>query len=82
MLNSEKLRMQVLLDVIYVNKAKKEIALKHGITQSFTTNIDGPYINEVRSIIFKVRKPVLALMMEHPGSTYKGNVTLIYDAAI
>ncbi|WDO01185.1 hypothetical protein C3Y05_016215 [Aeromonas allosaccharophila] len=82
MLNNERLKMQVLLDVIYVNKAKKEIALKHGITQSFTTIIDGPYMNEARSIIFKIRKPVLALMMEYPGSTYKGNVTIIYDAAI
>lgn len=83
MLNSERLKMQVLLDVIYVNRSKEEVPLKHGVKKLFLSSIRGPYnINEVRSIIFKVRKPVLALMMEHPGSTYKGNVTLIYDAAI
>ncbi|MFB2925019.1 hypothetical protein [Aeromonas hydrophila] len=83
MLNNERLGMQVRLDVIYVNKSKEEIPLKHGVKKLFSASLRGPYfINEERSIIFKVQEPVLALMMEHPGSTYKSNVTLIYDAAI
>ncbi|HFK2925761.1 TPA: hypothetical protein ACGY8I_003039 [Aeromonas hydrophila] len=83
MLNNERLGMQVRLDVIYVNKSKEEISLKHGVKKLFSASLRGPYfINEERSIIFKVQEPVLALMMEYPGSTYKGNVTLIYDAAI
>ncbi|WDA23539.1 hypothetical protein PSC74_16060 [Aeromonas hydrophila] len=83
MLNNERLGMQVRLDVIYVNKSKEEIPLKHGVKKLFSASLRGPYfINEERSIIFKVQEPVLALMMEYPGSTYKGNVTLIYDAAI
>ncbi|HHQ4883894.1 hypothetical protein [Aeromonas sp. FDAARGOS 1405] len=83
MLNNERLGMQVKLDVIYVNKSKEEFPLTHGVKKLFTAGIKDPYyINEERSIIFKVQKPVLALMMEYPGSTYKGNVTLIYDAAI
>ncbi|MDQ1886649.1 hypothetical protein RA180_21910 [Aeromonas salmonicida] len=83
MLNNERLGMQVRLEVIYVNKSKEEIPLKHGVKKLFLASIRGPYnINDARSIIFKVQKPALTLMMEHPGSTYKGNVTLIYDAAI
>lgn len=83
MLNNERLGMQVRLEVIYVNKSKEELPLKHGVKKLFTASVRGPYfINEARSIIFKVQKPALTLMMEHPGSTYKGNVTLIYDAAI
>ncbi|HAU4906590.1 TPA: hypothetical protein F3P23_07400 [Aeromonas hydrophila] len=83
MLNNEKLGMQVRLDVIYVNKSKEELPLKHGVKKRFTASVRGPhFINEARSIIFKVQKPALTLMMEYPGSTYKGNVTLIYDAAI
>lgn len=83
MLNNERLGMKVRLEVIYVNKSKEELPLKHGVKKLFTASVRGPYyINEARSIIFKVQKPALTLMMEHPGSTYKGNVTLIYDAAI
>ncbi|WP_309265585.1 hypothetical protein [Aeromonas salmonicida] len=83
MLNNERLGMQVRLEVIYVNISKEEFPLKHGVKKLFTASVRGPYfINEARSIIFKVQKPALTLMMEHPGSTYKGNVTLIYDAAI
>ncbi|WP_314924239.1 hypothetical protein [Aeromonas piscicola] len=83
MLNNERLGMQVRLEVIYVNKSKEEHPLKHGVKKLFSASLGGPYfINEARSIIFKVQKPALTLMMEHPGSTYKGNVTLIYDAAI
>lgn len=73
--------MKVRLDVIYINKIKEEFPLKHGVKRLFLAK--GLHnINDARSIIFKVEKPALTLMMEHPGSTYKGNVTLIYDAAI
>ncbi|MFB0810130.1 hypothetical protein ACEU6F_02755 [Aeromonas salmonicida] len=83
MLNNERLGMQVRLEVIYVNKSKGEFPLKHGVKRLFSASLGGPYfINEERRIIFKVGKPALTLMMEYPGSTYKGNVTLIYDAAI
>ncbi|HGY1012332.1 TPA: hypothetical protein ACNUUK_000571 [Aeromonas salmonicida subsp. smithia] len=83
MLNNERTGNKVRFDVIYVNKSKEELPLKHGVKKLFISSIRGPYfINEERSIIFKVQKPALTEMMKSPGSTYKGNVTIIYDAAI
>lgn len=65
-------------DVIYQSGVKKEYILS-AISK---TRFDGVTINEARILIFKVDKPALTEMMKSPGSTYKGNVTIIYDAAI
>ncbi|HEH9419578.1 TPA: hypothetical protein SIA31_003666 [Aeromonas sobria] len=65
-------------DVIYQNGVKKEFVLRTITKQLFT----GVSKNVERTLIFKVDKPALTEMMKYPGSTYKGNVTIIYDAAI
>ncbi|MFM1661844.1 hypothetical protein [Aeromonas salmonicida] len=65
-------------DVIYQNGAKEEFVLRAITKKPFI----GVSINAARILIFKVDKPALTEMMKSPGSTYKGNVTIIYDAAI
>lgn len=65
-------------DVIYQNGAKEEFVLRAITKKPFV----GVAINAARILIFKVDKPALTEMMKSPGSTYKGNVTIIYDAAI
>ncbi|HHQ4693158.1 TPA: hypothetical protein ACSPZ4_004028 [Aeromonas veronii] len=82
MVGNQRLGLSALLEVFYVTKSKKEVALLNGIKTRFTTSIDGPSINEAHSIIFKIRGEVLEYLMEYPGYTFKGKVTIIYDAVI
>ncbi|CAM3859586.1 hypothetical protein [Aeromonas bestiarum] len=65
-------------DVIYQNGAKEEFVLR-AITKKL---FSGQSKDAARILIFKVDKPALTEMMKSPGSTYKGNVAIIYDAAI
>lgn len=78
MLNNTRTDHKARFDVIYLNGEKKEFVLKSITKQPFT----GLSKNAARILIFKVDKPALTEMMKSPGSTYKGNVTIIYDAAI
>ncbi|MFM5841040.1 hypothetical protein [Aeromonas sanarellii] len=68
------------VNVMYRTGALEHVILKP--TRTLIVRIPRPAININRSIIFKVDKPTLTEMMQYPGSTYKGDVTLIYDAAI
>ena len=77
MLNNTRTGHKARFDVIYQNGAKKEFVLTK-TKKAF----GGLSKNAARTLIFKIDKPALTEMMKFPGSTYKGNVTLIYDAAI
>ncbi|MFB0767878.1 hypothetical protein ACEU5N_09380 [Aeromonas salmonicida] len=78
MLNNTRSGHKARFDVIYQNGAKDAFVLRAITKKSFT----GLSKNAARILIFKVDKPALTEMMKSPGSTYKGNVTIIYDAAI
>ncbi|HAU4885000.1 TPA: hypothetical protein F3L15_13365 [Aeromonas hydrophila] len=69
---------KVRFDVIYQNGAKEEFILRSITKKLFSGRTE----NTARTLIFKVNKRALTEMMKSPGSTYKGNVTIIYDAAI
>ena len=64
---------------VFYNNENHCYAIKSITKQSFS---GGQSKNAARTLIFKVNKPALTEMMKSPGSTYKGNVTIIYDAAI
>ncbi|MDE7527634.1 hypothetical protein [Aeromonas salmonicida] len=78
MLNNTRSGHKARFDVIYQNGEREEFVLKAKTKKAF----GGLSKNAARTLIFKVDKPALAEMMKSPGSTYQGNVTIIYDAAI
>ncbi|HGY5236304.1 TPA: hypothetical protein ACNV64_000911 [Aeromonas salmonicida subsp. pectinolytica] len=71
---------QAKLNTYYINLENEIINLS---TKPYRfTPLWGPVINGARKIKFSVAGDVVTEMMKYPGTTYKGDVTLIFDAAI
>lgn len=74
---------RVIVDVQYRNRLGmgKEHILS---TNNYIVTVDdkGASIGEERKILFKVAEANVREMIKYPGSTYKGDVTIIYDASI
>lgn len=70
------------LKTYYVGNINK-MALLTTNKQRFAPPVQGtPVINAARSIRFQVVGGAVVEMMKYPGSSFKGDVTLIFDAAI
>ena len=70
------------LKTYYVNGLNDMVILttnKHRFTSSAQTK---PSINVARAIRFQIVGETVSEMMKYPGSSFKGDVTLIFDAAI
>jgi hypothetical protein len=71
---------QAALNTYFINAENEKFSMT--TTPSRLAPLDGPIINGARKIKFRVAGDVAKEMMKYPGSTYKGDVTLIFDAAI
>ncbi|QWL57251.1 hypothetical protein HQ400_01625 [Aeromonas jandaei] len=70
------------LKTYYVNSIN-EMTLLTTNKHSFVLPVQGkPVTNAARAIRFQVVGGTVAEMMKYPGSSFKGDVTLIFDAAI
>ena len=70
------------LKTYYVNSIN-EMTLLTTNKYNFVLPVQGkPIINAARAIRFQVVGGTVAEMMKYPGSSFKGDVTLIFDAAI
>ncbi|MGL6627251.1 hypothetical protein [Aeromonas jandaei] len=70
------------LKTYYVN-SKNEVTLLTTKEYKFSLPRQGqPVVNAARAIRFQVVGGTVAEMMKYPGSSFKGDVTLIFDAAI
>lgn len=70
------------LKTYYVNRLN-EMTLLSTNKYKFVLPVQGkPVINAARAIRFQVVGGTVAEMMKYPGSSFKGDVTLIFDAAI
>lgn len=70
------------LKTYYVNSIN-EMTLLTTNNRRFVLRVQGkPVINAARAIRFQVVGGTVAEMMKYPGSSFKGDVTLIFDAAI
>jgi len=68
------------IEIIYINGAGIPVPLS---TSKFEfINLDGKYINVARKILFEINKTNLTEMMKYPGSTYQGDVTIMFEAEI
>ncbi|MFM5454348.1 hypothetical protein ACET9A_20545, partial [Aeromonas veronii] len=66
----------------YVNSINEMFLLTTNKTR-FVLPVQGsPVINAARAIRFQIVGGTVAEMMKYPGSSFKGDVTLIFDAAI
>lgn len=72
---------QAILNTYFINGGNQEIKMTT-IPFLFSSPSGSTVINGARKIKFKVAGDVVKEMMKYPGSTYKGDVTLIFDAAI
>ncbi|WP_231556992.1 hypothetical protein [Aeromonas sp. L_1B5_3] len=70
------------LKTYYVNRLN-EMTLLTTNTYRFVLPLQGkPVINAARAIRFQIVGGTVTEMMKYPGSSFKGDVTLIFDAAI
>ncbi|MFB2719639.1 hypothetical protein [Shewanella xiamenensis] len=70
---------QIDFDVAYVTGIGERPLLtksKHTLAN------DGEHINIKRNFIFSIKQTSLTEMMKYPGSTYKGDVTIMFEAEI
>lgn len=66
----------------YVNSINEMFLLTKNKTR-FVLHVQGsPVINAASTIRFQIVGGTVAEMMKYPGSSFKGDVTLIFDAAI
>ncbi|MFM5412345.1 hypothetical protein ACET9F_17830 [Aeromonas veronii] len=70
------------LKTYYVNRFNETTLLTTNKSK-FVLPVQGiPVINAARAIRFQIVGGTVAEMMKYPGSSFKGDVTLIFDAAI
>jgi len=70
------------LKTYYVNRLNETTLLTTNKSR-FVLPVQGsPVINAARAIRFQIVGGTVAEMMKYPGSSFKGDVTLIFDAAI
>ncbi|WP_258228677.1 hypothetical protein [Aeromonas sp. HMWF015] len=72
---------QATLNTYFINGNNEEFKITT-IPFKFSPSPGNPILNGARNIKFMVVGDVVKEMMKYPGSTYKGDVTLIFDAAI
>ncbi|MCE9953263.1 hypothetical protein LZ618_14365 [Aeromonas allosaccharophila] len=73
---------QVPLKTYYVNRFQ-EMNLLTTRPYNFVLPVQGqPVMNAARTILFQVVGGTVTEMMKYPGSNFKGDVTLIFDASI
>lgn len=72
---------QATLNTYLITGSNEEIKITT-IPLTFSPPSGNPVINGARKIKFRVVGDVVKEMVKYPGSTYKGDVTLIFDAAI
>ena len=83
MLHNQQTGHKAKLYVYYVDRLKDMHPLKFITPTRFTLGANGGhFVAEPQSLIFKVDKMTLSDMLKYPGSLYKGNVTIIYDAVL
>lgn len=68
------------IEISYINGEGKSIPLS--TTKYKFINTDGKYINVARKFLFEISKTNLTEMMKYPGSTYQGDVTIMFEAEI
>lgn len=81
MLKNTRTDKKVRFDVLYQNGRKLEYLLSTK-KREFRGVSDRPELVKTRQLTFKVDSAGVTEMMKTPGSTYKGNVTIIYDVII
>lgn len=64
------------------NRPAIKVPLKSGVANAATFDISGLQKSQSATIHYDVAAEQTALMVESPGSTYQGIVTLIFDAAL
>lgn len=83
MLHNQQTGHKAKLYVYYVDRLKEMHPLKFITPTRFALEANGGhFVAEPQSLIFKVDKMTLSDMLKYPGSLYKGNVTIIYDAVL
>ena len=68
------------IKISYINGEGKSMPLS--TSKRRFTNTDGTYINVARKLLFEIDKTNLTEMMKYPGSTYQGDVTIMFEAEI
>lgn len=68
------------IEISYINGIGKSVPLS--TSKYHFTNTDGEYINVARKLLFEINKTNLTEMMKYPGSTYQGDVTIMFEAEI
>lgn len=68
------------IEISYINGEGKSIQLS--TSEYKFINTDGKYVNAVRNLLFEINKTNLTEMMKYPGSTYQGDVTIMFEAEI
>ncbi len=70
---------QIDFDVAYVT----DIGERPSLTKSKHKLVnDGEHINTKRNFLFSIKKTNLTEMMKYPGSTYQGDITIMFEAEI
>ena len=62
-------------------RAAIKVPLGQGIHNAVSFEIDGVQLSRGASMQYEIKPEVTALMVENPGSTYRGVVTIIFDAS-
>ncbi|MBS0042540.1 hypothetical protein KFE26_09540 [Shewanella sp. M16] len=68
------------IEISYINGEGKSYPLS--TSKYHFTNTDREYINVARKLLFEISKTNLTEMMKYPGSTYQGDVTIMFEAEI
>ncbi|VXA77904.1 MULTISPECIES: hypothetical protein [Aeromonas] len=69
------------LNTYYVNGPRDKTKLSINATR-FVVQSGAPQVNIQKSILFQIDGNPVREMLRNPGSTYQGDVTLVFDAAI
>ena len=62
-------------------RAAIKVSLGQGIHNAVSFEIDGVQLSRGATMQYEIKPEVTALMVQNPGSTYRGVVTIIFDAA-
>jgi hypothetical protein len=56
-----------------------KVPLAQGMHNAVSFEVDGVQLSRSASMNYEIQPEVTALMVENPGSTYSGVVTIIFD---
>lgn len=84
--NGDEVPVQVALSlpggIQYQGQAAERVPLPTGRAQALAFESAGPTLNRPGQLHFVVPKDQVPLMLAHPGSTYTGQVTVVFDAEL